>query len=62
VGLGGPDDRSGPDLDPRVLAHALVACAEHFGRLALTAPGTFEPSHLIGQVRLILGALRPPTR
>jgi AcrR family transcriptional regulator len=58
-------DRTGPDpepLDPRVLAHALVACAEHFGRLALTDPGTFEPEHLIDQVRLILGALWPRTR
>ncbi|MDX3135728.1 helix-turn-helix domain containing protein [Streptomyces europaeiscabiei] len=55
-------DRSGPELDPRVLAHALVACAEHFGRVALTDPGTFEPSHLVGQVRVILGALWPPTR
>ncbi|SNX62262.1 TetR family transcriptional regulator [Streptomyces sp. TLI_55] len=53
----------GPDsLDPRILAHALVACAEHFGRLALTAPGTFDPAHLIDQVRLILGALWPRTR
>ncbi|MFF5495638.1 TetR/AcrR family transcriptional regulator [Streptomyces aquilus] len=51
-----------PHLDPRVLAHALVACAEHFGRLALTAPGTFDPAHLIDQVRLILGALWPRTR
>ncbi|MFI8531708.1 TetR/AcrR family transcriptional regulator [Streptomyces aquilus] len=56
---------TGPDhdaLDPRVLAHALVACAEHFGRLALTAPGTFDPAHLVDQVRLILGALWPRTR
>lgn len=60
--LTGRSDRSGPELDPRVLAHALVACAEHFGRVALTDPGTFEPSHLIGQVRMILGALWPPTR
>ncbi|MDT7847273.1 TetR/AcrR family transcriptional regulator [Streptomyces justiciae] len=55
-------DRDGPDLDARILAHALVACAEHFGRLALTAPGTFDPAHLIDQVRLILGTLWPRTR
>ncbi|MFF4800452.1 hypothetical protein ACFY1U_18975 [Streptomyces sp. NPDC001351] len=36
-------DRSGPALDPQVLAHALVACAEHFGRIALTDPGRFDP-------------------
>ncbi|MFC7304182.1 TetR/AcrR family transcriptional regulator [Streptomyces monticola] len=50
-----------PQLDARVLAHALVACAEHFGRLALTDPGTFDQQHLIGQVQLILGALLPRT-
>lgn len=55
-------DRDGPALDPRVLAHALVACAEHFGRTALTDPGRFDPPHLIDQVRVILSALWPPTR
>ncbi|MDX3641972.1 helix-turn-helix domain-containing protein [Streptomyces sp. MB09-02B] len=54
-------DRPGPALDPRVLAHALVACAEHFGRVALTDPGRFDPPHLIDQVRIVLGALWPPT-
>ncbi|ULR51715.1 TetR/AcrR family transcriptional regulator [Streptomyces deccanensis] len=53
-------DRPGPALDPRLLAHALVACAEHFGRVALTDPGRFDPDHLIDQVRTILGALWPP--
>ncbi|WP_215456614.1 TetR/AcrR family transcriptional regulator [Streptomyces sp. ATCC 21386] len=52
-------DRPGPALDPGVLAHALVACAEHFGRVALTDPGRFDPAHLIDQVRIILGALWP---
>ncbi|MFF7446503.1 MULTISPECIES: TetR family transcriptional regulator [unclassified Streptomyces] len=46
-------------LDPRVLAHALVACAEHFGRIALTDPGRFDVPQLTGQLRLILGALGP---
>jgi AcrR family transcriptional regulator len=55
-------DRGGPALDPQVLAHALVACAEHFGRIALTDPGRFDPPHLIEQVQVILGALWPPTR
>ncbi|KUL21308.1 hypothetical protein ADL12_45060 [Streptomyces regalis] len=55
-------DRSGPALDPQVLAHALVACAEHFGRIALTDPGRFDPAHLTGQVEVILGAIWPPTR
>ena len=52
--------RSGPRLDPRVLAHALVACAEHFGRLALTEPGRFTPELLTDQVRLIIGTVNPP--
>ncbi|WP_097253723.1 TetR/AcrR family transcriptional regulator [Streptomyces sp. Ag109_G2-15] len=55
-------DRSDPRLDPQVLAHALVACAEHFGRLALTDPGKFDPPRLIGQVQVILGAVWPRTR
>lgn len=50
-------DRSGPRLDPEVLAHALVACAEHFGRAALTDPGRFDASRLTGQVEVILGVL-----
>lgn len=55
-------DRGGPALDPQVVAHALVACAEHFGRIALTDPGRFDPSHLVDQVRVILDALWPPVR
>ncbi|MEU6258801.1 helix-turn-helix domain-containing protein [Streptomyces sp. NPDC047043] len=51
-----------PQLDPQILAHALVACAEHFGRLALTDPGKIDPSRLIGQVQVILGAVLPRTR
>ncbi|MGW2724842.1 TetR/AcrR family transcriptional regulator [Streptomyces sp. NPDC001492] len=55
-------DRGGPALDPQVVAHALVACAEHFGRIALTDPGRFDPPHLVDQVRVLLGALWPPVR
>lgn len=51
--------RSDPGLDAQVLAHALVACAEHFGRVALTEPEKFDLPRLTGQVRLILGALWP---
>lgn len=54
-------DALAAELDPLVLAHALVACAEHFGRLALTDPGTFEPAHLIAQVRLLLRVVWPPS-
>ncbi|MFD3838514.1 TetR/AcrR family transcriptional regulator [Streptomyces sp. NPDC058642] len=51
--------RSDPGLDAQVLAHALVACAEHFGRVALTEPEKFDLPRLTGQVRVILGALWP---
>ncbi|MFF0015314.1 TetR family transcriptional regulator [Streptomyces sp. NPDC005374] len=53
--------RSEPRLDPQILAHALVACAEHFGRLALTDPGRFTPERLVEQVRLLLDAVNPRT-
>lgn len=52
-------DRSAQGLDAQVLAHALVACAEHFGRVALTEPDKFDLPRLTGQVRVILGALWP---
>ena len=50
-----------PALDPEILAHALVACAEHFCRIELTDPGRFAPEHLAGQIRAALGALWPPS-
>jgi AcrR family transcriptional regulator len=50
-------ERGGSALDPQVLAHALVACAEHFGRVALTEPQRFDLTHLVGQVRAILRAV-----
>ncbi|WP_371619496.1 TetR family transcriptional regulator [Streptomyces sp. NBC_00454] len=52
----GPDAVPAPD--PEVLAHALVASAEHFARLALTSPGTMDATRLAGQVRLLLGGFR----
>lgn len=52
-------DRGDSELDPHVLAHALVACAEHFGRTALTDPDRFDPLHLVGQVQLLLQAIWP---
>lgn len=53
----GPDALPAPD--PAVLAHALVASAEHFARLALTSPGAMDATRLAGQVRLLLGGYRP---
>ncbi|MCL8013067.1 TetR/AcrR family transcriptional regulator [Streptomyces sp. AS02] len=52
-------DGGDPRLDPQVLAHALVACAEHFGRIALTDPDRFTADRLIGQAQVILGVIRP---
>ncbi|AZQ37968.1 TetR/AcrR family transcriptional regulator [Streptomyces cyaneochromogenes] len=52
-------DGGDPRLDPQVLAHALVACAEHFGRIALTDPGRFTADRLIGQAQVILEVIRP---
>jgi AcrR family transcriptional regulator len=46
-------------LDPQLLAHALVACAEHFGRVALTDPDRFGPDHVANQVHALLAALWP---
>ncbi|WP_081983031.1 TetR/AcrR family transcriptional regulator [Streptacidiphilus albus] len=55
-------DRQDSEFDPHVLAHALVACAEHFGRTALTDPDRFDPLHLVGQVELLLRAVWPARR
>lgn len=58
-----PPTQSNPQLDPRILAHALVACAEHFGRTALTDPDKFDPQHLVDQVRIIFDTIwRTPAR
>ncbi|MEY9847255.1 TetR/AcrR family transcriptional regulator [Streptacidiphilus sp. MAP5-3] len=53
-------DRGDSRLDPQILAHALVACAEHFGRVALTDPDRFEPAHVAAQVELLFRMLWPP--
>jgi len=49
--------REGPPLDAEVLAHAVVAVMEHFGRLLLTDPEHFETDRLVGAVAGILRAL-----
>ena len=50
--------RGGPNLDPEVTAHLLVAVAEHFGRLLLEDDPEFQPDRLIGALRTLLAALR----
>jgi AcrR family transcriptional regulator len=42
--------RGGPELDAEVLAHALVAVMEHFGRLLLTEPDRFDTDRLVAAV------------
>lgn len=50
--------RGGPDLDAEVVAHALVAIAEHFGRLLLTQPERFDADRLVATVERVLALLR----
>lgn len=54
-----PATPQGPAPDAEVLAHALIASAEHFARLALTSPGTIDATRLAGQLRLLLDAVWP---
>ena len=42
--------RGGPRLDAELLAHALLAVLEHFGRLLLTDPERFDTDRLVGAV------------
>ena len=44
-------------LDAEILAHALVAILEHFGRLLLTEPDRFDTDRLVGAVAGVLRAL-----
>ena len=50
--------RGGPDLDPEVFAHAILAVLEHFGRLLLTEPDLFDTDRLVAAVEALLRALR----
>jgi AcrR family transcriptional regulator len=51
---GGP-----PGFDVELASHALVAVAEHGGRLVLSDPERFSPSRLAGLVEVLLGASAP---
>ena len=50
--------REGPALDAEVLAHAVVAVMEHFGRLLLTDPDRFDTDRLVAAVRGVVHAFR----
>ena len=43
-----------PGLDAEVAAHAVIAVAEHFGRLALTEPERFEDARLAAAITALL--------
>jgi AcrR family transcriptional regulator len=49
--------RGGPELDAEVVAHAIIAVLEHFGRLLLSEPDRFETERLVDTVTQLLGAL-----
>lgn len=49
--------RGGPEVDAEVLAHALLAVMEHFGRLLLTEPDRFDTDRLVDAVTDVVRAL-----
>lgn len=50
--------RGGPKLDAEVMAHAVLAMLEHFGRTLLEEPATFEVDQLIEAFRQLLKAFQ----
>jgi AcrR family transcriptional regulator len=50
--------RGGPRLDAELLAHALLAVLEHFGRLLLTEPDRYDTDRLVDAVTGVIGTLR----
>ena len=58
-----PAVKGGPELDPDVFAHAILAILEHFGRVLLLDPDRFDDERLIGAVTSLFSAIWPsPTR
>lgn len=50
--------RGGPDVDPEVAAHAILAILEHFGRLLLTEPDRFATERLVDTITALLASLK----
>ncbi|KRF16658.1 hypothetical protein ASG90_10345 [Nocardioides sp. Soil797] len=48
-----------PGSDSEILAHAVVAVLEHFGRLLLDDPNRFEPDRLVRAVHSVVDHLVP---
>ncbi|MBU2696038.1 TetR/AcrR family transcriptional regulator [Pimelobacter sp. 30-1] len=55
----GLERRGGPYLDVDVLAHLVLVTAEHFGRLALDQPETYDRDRLVTSLEGLLSATRP---
>lgn len=49
--------RGGPALDGELIAHAVLAIMEHFGRLLLADPDRFEPDRMVAAVRPVIASL-----
>jgi AcrR family transcriptional regulator len=49
--------RGGPDLDTEMATHALVAVAEHFGRMLIEDPERFEAERIVAMVEAALTLL-----
>jgi AcrR family transcriptional regulator len=49
--------RGGPPVDVDVVAHAVLAVLEHFGRLLLEEPDRFDADRLVASVRGLLAGL-----
>jgi len=50
--------RGGPAVDAEVVAHAILAVLEHFGRILLLEPDRFDTERLVGTIAGLLAALR----
>ncbi len=50
--------RGGPVLDAEIVAHAILAVLEHFGRILLTEPDRFDTDRLVATIEGLLRALR----
>jgi AcrR family transcriptional regulator len=46
-------------VDPWAASHAMIAIAEHFGRLMMQDPEGFDPEPLLASVRALLGYVSP---
>jgi AcrR family transcriptional regulator len=50
--------RAGPEVDSEIASHALIGAAEHFGRIIIEDPESFDGERLVRAVEAMLSALR----